>query len=65
MSAIVYAKIVSVGDLCPQGMVPMTLEGTDGVRRLIMLEASQCRYWAARLEAINAERNPSEVRSAS
>ena len=53
MGLIVYAKIVSVGDVCPQGMVPVTLEGTDGVRRLIMMERSQCRYWGARLNTIN------------
>ena len=54
MSAIVYAKIVSIGDVCPQGMVPLTIEGTDGVRRLIMMEHSQVRLWGARLNAINS-----------
>ena len=52
MSAIVYAKLVSVGDVCPQGVVPVTMEGTDGVRRVIMLDQSQVRLWGARLEAI-------------
>ena len=54
MSAIVYAKLVSVGDVCPQGVVPVTMEGTDGVRRVIMLDQSQVRLWGARLNAIIA-----------
>ena len=50
---IVYSKLLSIGDICPQGLIPITLECTDNKRHVIMMDAAQRLYFASRLNAIN------------
>lgn len=57
MSSPIYAKIVSVGDVCPQGFAPITMEGSDNIRRVILIDQSQCRYLESRFNAINSKQD--------
>jgi len=47
------AKMVSISDLCPQGFVTVRAERMDGTSIVILLDASQARYWESRLAAVN------------